>query len=90
MANRSPVGCPGVEKGPDSVVREVADPERCSFDLLDMNRLGFPGPASMATLPIPVKGHPYFKDLNPPNPHLRAGPTSSYWPPNKRGTLYYE
>ena len=53
-----PVGFPGVEKGADSVVREVAKPERCSFDpfdevvegfggsvgyLRDVNRTGFPG-----------------------------------------------
>ena len=30
-----PVGFPGVEKGADSVVREVAKPEGCSFDPFD-------------------------------------------------------
>ena len=35
VARRSQLGFPGVEKGADSVVREVGSPKRCSFDPFD-------------------------------------------------------
>ena len=38
-----PVGFPGVEKGADSVVREVTKPEGCSFDPFDEVVEGFGG-----------------------------------------------